>query len=310
MASKKDVNSDLNGLSSTGIDNTKTKRPKPRSNTKHDRVPCACKSSRSKNKAAEIEEHLRNLLLSKNNKHISSACNNSKIDSQDVISKVVCAMCYPDLFVVRRLRLFQTHDRKFKASHQFHLEVYGNYLLENDHDAAILGFGDLQWGNILITRVYFVEGLGHNLFSVGQFCDSNLEVAFRRDACFVRNLEGVDLLKGDRSINLYTINLHKMASALPICLMARASSTKSWLWHQHLSHLNFDTINDLAKNDLVAGLPKFKYHKEHICPSCEQGKSKRVSHPPKPVPNSRQRLHLLHMDLCGPLRIASINGKR
>nr|GFA54333.1 retrovirus-related Pol polyprotein from transposon TNT 1-94 [Tanacetum cinerariifolium] len=92
--------------------------------------------------------------------------------------------------------------------------------------------------------------------------------------------------------------------------MARASSTKSWLWHQRLSHLNFDTINDLARNDLVAGLPKFKYHKEHLCRSCEQGKRKQVSHPPKPVPNSRQRLHLLHMDLCGPMRIASINGKR
>nr|GEX71905.1 hypothetical protein [Tanacetum cinerariifolium] len=60
----------------------------------------------------------------------------------------------------------------------------------------------------------------------------------------------------------------------------------------------------------VFGLPKFKYHKEHLCPSCEQGKSKRASHPPKPVPNSRQRLYLLHMDLYGPMRIASINGKR
>nr|GEX58587.1 copia protein [Tanacetum cinerariifolium] len=159
----------------------------------------------------------------------------------------------------------------------------------NDHVAVILGFGDLQWENILITRVYFVEGLGHNLFSVGQFCDSDLEVAFRRNACFVRNLEVVDLLKGYRSTNLYTINLHEMASTSPICLMGHASSTK---------------------NDLVSGLPKFKYNKGHLCPSCEQGKSKRASHPPKPVPNSRQRLHLLHMDLCGPMRIASINGKR
>nr|GEX41423.1 hypothetical protein [Tanacetum cinerariifolium] len=99
-----------------------------------------------------------------------------------------------------------------------------------------------------------------------------------------------------------------MASASPICLIARETSTKSWLWHQRLSHLNFDTINDLAKNDLVTGLPKLKYHKEHLCPSCEQRKSKRASHPPKPVPNSKQRLHLLHMDLCGPMRIASING--
>nr|GEW72253.1 retrovirus-related Pol polyprotein from transposon TNT 1-94 [Tanacetum cinerariifolium] len=101
-----------------------------------------------------------------------------------------------------------------------------------------------------------------------------------------------------------------MASASLICLMAHASSTKSWLWHQCLSHLNFDTINDLAKNNLVSRLLKFKYHKEHLCPSCEQGKRKRASHPPKPVPNSRQRLHLLHMDLCGPMRIASINEKR
>ncbi|GJR28748.1 retrovirus-related pol polyprotein from transposon TNT 1-94 [Tanacetum coccineum] len=115
---------------------------------------------------------------------------------------------------------------------------------------------------------------------------------------------------GNRSTNLYTINLHEMASASSICLMARATSTKSWLWHQSLSHLNFDTITDLATNDLVTGLPKFKYHKDHLCPSCEQGKSKRASHPPKPVPNSKQRLHLLHMDLCGPMRIASINGKR
>nr|GEZ57993.1 retrovirus-related Pol polyprotein from transposon TNT 1-94 [Tanacetum cinerariifolium] len=75
------------------VDNTKTRRPQPRSNTKHHRVPSASKSSQRKNKEAEVEEHHRNLLLSKNNKHISSAGNNIKIDSQDVISKVVCAMC-------------------------------------------------------------------------------------------------------------------------------------------------------------------------------------------------------------------------
>nr|GFC09798.1 hypothetical protein [Tanacetum cinerariifolium] len=89
VITKKDMNSNLNGLSSTGLDNTKTRGPQPRSNTKNDRVPSASKSSRSKNKEAKVEEHHRNLLRSKKNKHISSACNNSKIDSQDVISKVV-----------------------------------------------------------------------------------------------------------------------------------------------------------------------------------------------------------------------------
>nr|GFA72139.1 hypothetical protein [Tanacetum cinerariifolium] len=66
----------------------------------------------------------------------------------------------------------------------------------------------------------------------------------------------------------------------------------------------------LARNDLVAGLSKFKYNKEYLCPSCEQKKSKRASHPSKSVPNSRKRLHLLHMDLCGPMRIASLKEKR
>nr|GEZ92245.1 hypothetical protein [Tanacetum cinerariifolium] len=100
VITKKDVNSDLNGLSSTGVDNTKTRRPHPKSNTKHDRVLSASKSSRTKNKEAEVEEHHRNLLLSKNNKHISVACNNIQIDSQDVISKVVCTACLKCLISV------------------------------------------------------------------------------------------------------------------------------------------------------------------------------------------------------------------
>nr|GEU50653.1 retrovirus-related Pol polyprotein from transposon TNT 1-94 [Tanacetum cinerariifolium] len=328
VITKKDVNSDSNGLSSTGIDNTKTRRPQPRSNTKNDRVPSVSKSSCNKNKGVEVEEHHKNLLLSKNKKHMSSACNtlslilkmlnlklfvlctqkanvsiNEKQKKQQPQVIQICLWCVDSgcsKHMTGNLKLFINFVWKFLGTVRF----------ENDHVAAILGFSDLQWGNILITRVYFVEGLGHNLFSVGQFCDSDLEVAFRRNACFVRNLKCVDLLSGNRTTTLYTINLHEMASASPICLMARASSTKSWLWHQCLSHLNFDTINNLAKNNLVTGLPKFKYHKEHLCSSSEQGKSKRASHPPKPVLNSRQRLHLLHMDLCGSMRIASINGKR
>ncbi|GKB06091.1 retrovirus-related pol polyprotein from transposon TNT 1-94, partial [Tanacetum coccineum] len=201
------------------------------------------------------------------------------------------------------------NKRKQKPQVKKPKKFLGTVYFRNDHVAVILGYCDLQWGNILITRVYFVEGLGHNLFSVGQFCDSDLEVAFRRNTCFVKNLEGVDLLQGNYTTTLYNINLHEMASSSPICLMARATSTKSWLWHQRLSYLNFDTINDFAKNDLVTGLPKFKYHKEHLCPSCEQGKSKKASHLPKPVPNCKQRLHLLHMDLCGLMRVESINGK-
>nr|GEV23449.1 retrovirus-related Pol polyprotein from transposon TNT 1-94 [Tanacetum cinerariifolium] len=141
--------------------------------------------------------------------------------------------------------------------------VCGTVRFRNDHIAAILGYGDLKWGNITITRVYFVKGLGHILFLVSQFCDADLEVAFRRNTCFIRDLDGFDLLKGNRSTKLYTINLYDMASAPPICLMARATPTKSWLWHQRLSHLNFDTINDLAKNDLAEAIATACYTQNH-----------------------------------------------
>ncbi|GKC54259.1 retrovirus-related pol polyprotein from transposon TNT 1-94 [Tanacetum coccineum] len=99
-------------------------------------------------------------------------------------------------------------------------------------------------------------------------------------------------------------------ASLPICLMSNATSTKSWLWHRRLSHLNFGTINDLTKLDLVDGLPKFKYGKDHLCSACERGKSKKASHPPKLIPSDYSKLELLHMDLCGPMRVALVNGKK
>nr|GFA48516.1 integrase, catalytic region, zinc finger, CCHC-type, peptidase aspartic, catalytic [Tanacetum cinerariifolium] len=83
----------------------------------------------------------------------------------------------------------------------------------------IMGYGDYQIGNVTISHVYYMEGLGNNLFSIRQFCDSDLEVAFRQHTCFIRNLDG-------------------------------ASNTKSWLWHRRLSHLNFGAINHLARQVL------------------------------------------------------------
>nr|GEW32269.1 retrovirus-related Pol polyprotein from transposon TNT 1-94 [Tanacetum cinerariifolium] len=266
---KENVSSNMVTASSIGLVHTaRTRRPHPKGNIRNTRVPSASKSSEVK-KVVTVEDYRRTLLLSKNQKTMSSECNNIKLAIQNDKSKIVCDTCCPNLSVVRRLGLFQAYDREHQASHQLCVEVFRNCMIwERPH-------------------CYY----------------------FRRNTCFIRDLDGVDLLKGNRSTNLYTINLHEMASASLICLMARATPTKSWLWHQRLSHLNFDTINDLAKNDLVSGLPKFKYAKGHLCPFCEEGKSKRVSHPPKLVSNSKQRLHLLHMDLCGPMCVASINGK-
>ncbi|GJT29320.1 integrase, catalytic region, zinc finger, CCHC-type containing protein [Tanacetum coccineum] len=90
----------------------------------------------------------------------------------------------------------------------------------------------------------YVEGLGHNLFSVGQFCDSDIEVAFRKHTCFVRDINGADILKGSRSTNLYTISIDDMMKSSSICLMSKASKSKSWLWHRRLNHLKFGTNKD------------------------------------------------------------------
>nr|GEY46515.1 putative ribonuclease H-like domain-containing protein [Tanacetum cinerariifolium] len=137
----------------------------------------------------------------------------------------------------------------------------GMIKFENDHVAKIMGYGDYKIRNVTISRVYFVKGLGHNLFYVGQFCDSDLEVAFRQHTCFIRNLDGVDLLTGSRGNNLYTLSLQDMMAFLPI-----------------------------SRQGLVRGLKK--------------------SHKPKSKDNNQQKLYLLHMNLCGPMRVESVNEKK
>nr|GFB43972.1 retrovirus-related Pol polyprotein from transposon TNT 1-94 [Tanacetum cinerariifolium] len=136
-------------------------------------------------------------------------------------------------------------------------KLLGSIHFGNDQFMPILDYGDLVPGNVMINRVYYVKGLNHNLCSVGQFCDADLEVAFKK-----------------------------------------------------LSHLNFDYINLLSEKDIVIGLPKWKYLKDQLCSSCELSKAKRSSFKSKAVPSSKGRLNLLHMDLCGPMRVASINGKK
>nr|GFA44234.1 integrase, catalytic region, zinc finger, CCHC-type, peptidase aspartic, catalytic [Tanacetum cinerariifolium] len=105
----------------------------------------------------------------------------------------------------------------------------GTVKFRNDQITPILGYGDLVQGAITIKRVYFIEGLNHNLFSVGQFCDADLEVAFRKSTCFICDLKGNDLLTGSRGTDLYSIILQNTYSPNPICLVAKATSSQAWL---------------------------------------------------------------------------------
>ncbi|GJT98517.1 retrovirus-related pol polyprotein from transposon TNT 1-94 [Tanacetum coccineum] len=154
----------------------------------------------------------------------------------------------------------------------------------NDHFGAIMGYRDYVIGDSVISRVNYVEGLGHNLFSVEQFCDSNLKVAFRKHSY--------------------------MMKSSPICLLSKASKNKSWLWHRRLNHLNFGTINYLARKDLVRGLPRLKFEKYHLCSACQLGKSKKHTHTPKIENANLEVPNTLHMDLCGPMLVQTINGKK
>ncbi|GKC08117.1 retrovirus-related pol polyprotein from transposon TNT 1-94 [Tanacetum coccineum] len=127
----------------------------------------------------------------------------------------------------------------------------------------------------------------------------HVEVAFLKNTCFIRNLEGVDLLPGSHDTNLYTISLDDMLKTSLICLLSKALKTNSWLWHRRLSHLNFGTLNKLAKDGLTRGIPKLKFQKDHLCSARALGKSKKSSHQPKAEDTNQEKLYLLHMDLCG-----------
>nr|GEX10788.1 retrovirus-related Pol polyprotein from transposon TNT 1-94 [Tanacetum cinerariifolium] len=192
---------------------------------------------------------------------------------------------------------------------KFVQKFLGTVKFENDHVEKIMGYGDYKIGNVTISKVYFVERLGHNLFSVGQFCDSDLKVTFRQHTCFIRNLNSVDLLIGSRGNNLYTLSLQDMMASSPICLLSKASKTKSWLWHRSLSHLNFGVINHLARQGLVRGLLKLKFEKDHLCSACAMGKVRR-NHTNLNLKTNQEKLYLLHMDICGRMRVESVNGKK
>ncbi|GJX42483.1 retrovirus-related pol polyprotein from transposon TNT 1-94 [Tanacetum coccineum] len=139
---------------------------------------------------------------------------------------------------------------------------------------------------------------------------TNVEVPKELPKVSMVNTKGVDLLTGSRGDNLYTLSLGDMMASSPICLLLKASKTKSWLWHRRLSHLSFEAINHLARHGLVRGLPKLKFEKDHLCSACALGKSTKKPHKPKSKDTNQEKLYLLHMDLCGPMRVASVNGKK
>nr|GEZ32796.1 retrovirus-related Pol polyprotein from transposon TNT 1-94 [Tanacetum cinerariifolium] len=271
--------------------------PQLKSNPIRDRVM----HNNSQGKKQEVEDKRRNVKLSKNKMFVTAYSDslNAKTLNVNFVSdtcgkcvlndkKDMCVLNSRKILVEIILFIFDSGCSKHMTGNlklliNFVEKFLGMMKFRNDQIASILGYGDLVQGAVTIKRVYYVEGLNHNIFSVGQFCDADLDVAFQKSTCYIHDLKGNDLLT--------------------------ATSSQAWLWHRRLSHLNFDTINLLSKNDIVVGLPKLKFVKDHLCSSYELGKAKRKSFHTKTTPSTKRRLQLLHMDLCGPMRVASINGR-
>nr|GEV85111.1 hypothetical protein [Tanacetum cinerariifolium] len=261
---------------------------KPSCNTKNNRIS----QLSSSNKINKVEYQPRSVKTKKNNKNhvkkvkcndhvmqsssnansVSVSINNASVKNSmnDVRSGCLCAIYEPN-------HTWGSIATDIPSSSSLVMTSCPDCTLI----ARIMGYGDYQLGNIVISRVYYVEGLGHNLFSIGQFCDADLEVAFQKNTCFIRDLEGVDLILRSRDRNLYTISLDEML--------------KSSL---------------ISKDGLARGIPRLKFQKDLLCSACALGKSKKFSHQLKAEDTNQEKLYLLHIDLCGPMHVASINRKR
>ncbi|KAJ9542229.1 hypothetical protein OSB04_028735 [Centaurea solstitialis] len=170
------------------------------------------------------------------------------------------------------------------------------------------GYGTLTNGVTTFKRVAYVEGLMHNLLSISQLCDKNHKVSFSKKKCKVKNRRKEVILTGVRHADIYIINMN--TSTDNFCFVSRASTDMNWLWHKRLSHLNFKTLNQLCINNLVIGLPDYRYTKESLCSACEKGKQTRASFKSKQISSISSPLQLLHMDLFGPVNVQSIGGKK
>ncbi|GKC78988.1 hypothetical protein Tco_1129762, partial [Tanacetum coccineum] len=220
------------------IHRTNVSRPQLRITQIKDKV--VPNNSHVKDKKTEVEDHHR--ISSISNKTKSVTASNDSLKSRTSNVNAVCATCGKcvfnsnhDAFIVQFiLFIVDSGCTKHMTGNltllcNFVEKYLGTVRFGNDQFAPILSYRDLVQGNITINRVYYVEGLNHNLFPVGQFYDANLEVAFLKSTCFVRDLQGNDLLIGNRRSDLYIISLQETTSSTPLCLMAKASPNQDHL---------------------------------------------------------------------------------
>ena len=174
----------------------------------------------------------------------------------------------------------------------------------------IIGSGTIGNGNLpSISNVLLVEGLAHNLFSISQLSDIGYDIIFNQNSCkAVSQKDGSILFSGKRKNNIYKIDLSDLKSQNVKCILS--VSSEQWVWHRRLGHVSLRKIFQLNKLNLVRGLPNLKYNSEALCEACQKGKFSKPSFKSKNVVSSSRPLELLHIDLFGPVKTASIRGKK
>ncbi|XP_042983356.1 uncharacterized protein LOC122312767, partial [Carya illinoinensis] len=185
----------------------------------------------------------------------------------------------------------------------------GHVTFGDNSKGKIVGIGKIgNESSLIIEDVLLVEGLKHNLLSISQLCDKGFTVTFKMDKCIILNDHDCNIcFIAFRNNNVYTIDFEEITSQDAICLSAQNET--SWLWHRRLGHANMELISKLSKNDLVRGLPKTYFLKDKICDACQFGKQTKTSFKTKKHISTTRPLQLIHMDLFGPNRVASLGGK-
>ena len=185
----------------------------------------------------------------------------------------------------------------------------GTVTFGDNNKGIIIGIGSI--GNLdkpLIENVLLVKGLKHNLLSISQLCDKGYNVRFECDACIISDANDLVIFRGIRKNNVYELYLSELSSCDEHCLVA-CNDAQS-LWHMRLGHLNFKYLSKLSKFNLVRGLPNISFKKTHVCDACQLGKLTKASFKSKNIVSTKRPLELLHLDLFGPTRIASINHSK
>ncbi|KAI3681565.1 hypothetical protein L6452_36365 [Arctium lappa] len=117
------------------------------------------------------------------------------------------------------------------------------------------------------------------------------------------------LLRAKRRGDLYLMDFKSINKDEKLCLVS-SKNEEAWLWHNRFCHLNFQSLDKLVKLDLVRGLPSIKFDRDHLCSACEMGKLKRAAHKTKSNISCTRPLQMLHVDLCGPISVQSLGGKK